>query len=134
MYAHGVQENMINRGAVRSAKGDAEGALRDYKAAIWYNASIHARDYAEDCNNRGVVRLTKRDMEGALEDFDVEEALRDFSEAIQHKPGYARAYVDRGLARPKATRRARLRTSAKPSVSSQTRFATGRFRAKHSEP
>jgi tetratricopeptide (TPR) repeat protein len=57
------------RGAVRSDKGDVDGALRDYSEAIRLNPK-----YALAFNNRGAARAFKGDVEGATEDYN--EAIR----------------------------------------------------------
>ena len=53
-----------NRGLVRSAKGDLEGAIKDYNEAIRLKP-----DDAVVLNNRGNARLAKGDSRGAAEDF-----------------------------------------------------------------
>ena len=104
-----------NRGIVRQAKDDLEGAIEDYSEAIRLRPDI-----VEAFKNRGCARYHKGDLEGAIEDYnvairlkpdyasafnsrgtghfakrDLEAALRDYSEAISIKPDYALAYYNR---------------------------------------
>ena len=58
-----------NRGNVRRAKGDVDGAIQDYTEAIRLKP-----DYVLAFNNRGNVRHAKGDVEGALQDYN--EAIR----------------------------------------------------------
>ena len=74
-----------NRGTVRNAIGDQEGAIQDYDAAIGLKP-----DYSAAFNNRGVARRSQGDLKGAIRDFD---------DAIRLKPDYAEAYYNRGHAR-----------------------------------
>jgi TPR repeat len=59
----------------RSAKGDLDGALKDYDEAICLKP-----DYAIAYYNRGRARKAKGDLEGAL---------KDYGEIIRLKPDYA---------------------------------------------
>jgi tetratricopeptide (TPR) repeat protein len=55
----------VNRGNVRQALGDVEGAFEDYAQALRYNPAL-----ALAYNNRGLLRLRLRQYEMALADFD----------------------------------------------------------------
>jgi len=74
-----------NRGIMRYAKFDFEGALQDFGEAIRLYP-----DYAEGYYRRGLARSVNGDLQGALQDFE---------EAIRLKPDYAVAYYGRGIAR-----------------------------------
>ena len=66
-----------NRAFARQQKGDIEGAMADFDAAIQCSPG---RAYVY--NNRGVARRTQGDMDGALADFieaiRLKAALRGF--------------------------------------------------------
>jgi tetratricopeptide (TPR) repeat protein len=74
-----------NRGNVRRAKGDLEGAIQDFSEAI----RLKPDDAAAAFNNRGNARCDKGDLEGALQDY---------TEAIRLKPDYAVVFNNRGVA------------------------------------
>jgi tetratricopeptide (TPR) repeat protein len=109
----------INRGNLRQANGDLEGALRDYDEAIQLEPDHSAAYY-----NRGIARKAKGDLEGALRDHDeaiqlglghagvygnrgnvrgakgdLDGALKDYEEVIRLRPYDDRAYFNRGIAR-----------------------------------
>ena len=109
----------INRGYLRQANGDLEGALRDYDEAIQLGPG-HASVYG----NRGNVRRAKGDLDGALKDYeevirlrpydgrayfnrgnvrrakgDLDGALKDYDTAIRLEPNNADAYYNRGNVR-----------------------------------
>jgi tetratricopeptide (TPR) repeat protein len=71
-----------NRGEVRYAAGDVDGALLDFNRAIVLNPN-----YDNAYGNRGTARLAKRDASGALADYD---------RALRINPRYASAYYNRG--------------------------------------
>lgn len=75
----------INRGNVRSDKGDVDGALIDYNEAIRLMPHDAFAFY-----NRGIAHSDKG---------NVDEALMDYSEAIRLKPDDADAFINRGVAR-----------------------------------
>jgi len=58
-------EAFYNRGLTRYAKGDLEGAQRDYTRAIQRKG-----DFAEAFYGRGLARRAKGDGKGAQQDFD----------------------------------------------------------------
>ena len=72
-----------NRGVELKQKGDLDGALKDYDAALGLNPG----DFFA-FNNRANVRRDKGDIPGAV---------ADYSEAVRLEPAYAAAYVNRGL-------------------------------------
>jgi tetratricopeptide (TPR) repeat protein len=72
-----------NRGVELKQKGDLDGALKDYDAAIRLNPA----DFFA-FNNRANVRRDKGDLAGAI---------ADYGEAARLEPAYAAAYVNRGL-------------------------------------
>jgi tetratricopeptide (TPR) repeat protein len=74
-----------NRGLVRKAKGDLDGALKDCDEAIRLKP-----DLTIAYSNRGNARKAKNDLDGALKDHD---------EAIRLKPDLALAYNNRGIVR-----------------------------------
>jgi tetratricopeptide (TPR) repeat protein len=109
----------LNPGIARANKGDLEGALHDYTAAIRVKP-----DYADAFNIRAIVRRAKGDLDGALQDYreairlkpdlaiafynrgiaqadkgDLEGALQDLTEAIWLKSDNAYAFYNRGIAR-----------------------------------
>ena len=109
-------EAFNNRGIVRKAKGDLDGALADYAEAIQLNPG-----YPNAFNNRGNVREAKGDLDGALAEYaeairlkpdypdalynrgvvrqakgDLDGALADYAEAIRLKPDYTNAFYNRG--------------------------------------
>ena len=91
---------LVNRGNARYAQHDFEGALRDCDQAIRLKP-----DYAEAFLNRAASRYSKGDFED----------LRGFDEAIRLKPDNAVWFETGALrARPKATSKARRRTSTRP--------------------
>ncbi len=108
-----------NRGNARRAKGDIDGALKDYDEAIRLQPDDHIK-----YNNRGIARRAKGDIDGALKDYDeairlkpdygdaynsrgnarqekgdIDGALKDYDEAIRLKPDYGDTYNNRGIAR-----------------------------------
>jgi len=52
--------------------------------------------YAEAYNNRGMARHALEQFTSARNDFD--EAIRDFTQAIERNPGYLEAYLHRAMA------------------------------------
>ncbi len=108
-----------NRGAVRKAQGDLDGAIADYTEAIRLNPQ-HAIAYY----NRGAVRKAQGDLDGAMTDYDetirlnpqsasafisrgllyyeqgkLDDAMTDYDEAIRLNSQDAEAYYDRAIAR-----------------------------------
>ena len=77
-----------NRGVERKQKGDLDGALQDYDAALALNPS----DFFA-FNNRANVRRDKGDTAGAI---------ADYTEAVRLEPAYAAALVNRGLVQERA--------------------------------
>ena len=74
-----------NRGIARYAKGDLDGAIKDYTRSIELkNPEIYL-----PYNNRGLARSAKGDLDGAI---------KDYTEAIRLKSDYANAYRNRGIA------------------------------------
>ena len=109
----------VERGLVRNQRGDLDGAIADFTAAIALDPH-HAMAF----NNRGNARSDKHDLDGAIADFteaiaidprhamafsnrgitrrdkgDLEGAIADFTEAIALDPGDSRALTNRGNAR-----------------------------------
>jgi tetratricopeptide (TPR) repeat protein len=78
-------EAFNNRGFVRDAKGDLDGALQDFNEAIGLKP-----DYALAFYNRGRTRRAYEDLDGALQDYN---------EAIRFKPDYANAFYNRAIVR-----------------------------------
>lgn len=74
----------VQRGVVRSKKGDLDGAIADYDKAIALRP-----DYAYAYNNRGNSYGKKGDDDAAI---------ADFTKAISLVPKFAAAYANRGLA------------------------------------
>jgi tetratricopeptide (TPR) repeat protein len=72
-----------NRGVARKAKGDVEGALRDYDEAIRLNPRL-----AVAFSNRGNTRFERGDLE---------DALKDYNESIRLNPRDADVYYNRAL-------------------------------------
>jgi tetratricopeptide (TPR) repeat protein len=72
-----------NRGVELKQKGDLDGALKDYDAAI----KLNRQDFFA-FNNRANVRRDKGDTAGAI---------ADYGEAVRLEPAYAAAYANRGL-------------------------------------
>jgi tetratricopeptide (TPR) repeat protein len=77
-----------NRGVERKQKGDLDGALQDYDAAL----ALNPNDFFA-FNNRANVRRDKGDIAGAI---------ADYTEAVRLEPAYAAAYVNRGLVQERA--------------------------------
>jgi tetratricopeptide (TPR) repeat protein len=73
-----------NRGDARRDKGDLDGAIADYDAAIRLNP-----EYAYAYNNRGNAWYDKGDLDRAIADYDA---------AIRIDPKYAAVYRNRGNA------------------------------------
>src|SRR5271166_2035949 len=57
-------EAYYNRGNVKQAKGDSDGAITDYSKAIELKP-----DFAEPYYNRGVAKQAKGDFDGAIADY-----------------------------------------------------------------
>lgn len=81
-----LEDAWINRGLIRKDKGDLQGAISDYSAAI----DLHGRNAHRARYNRGNARL-------ALGDY--QKAYEDYSQALELHPDYALAYASRGIAR-----------------------------------
>jgi tetratricopeptide (TPR) repeat protein len=77
-----------NRGVELKQRGDLDGALKDYDAAI----ALNPADFFA-FNNRANVRRDKSDLAGAI---------ADYTEAVRLEPAYAAAYVNRGLVQERA--------------------------------
>jgi len=109
-------EQYCQKGLAKADKGDFEGALIDYDAAISLNPQ-----YAAAYSARGHAKLVKRDLNGAIADFDIatrldpqngfpfgergiaeqakgelDHALLDYDQAIKLRPTEAIGYYDRG--------------------------------------
>jgi protein O-mannosyl-transferase len=105
------------RGLARSYKGDGQGAMQDYNAAIRLNPG-----FADVYNERALLYYCTGNKRAALSDFnkaiflnpgfafaysnrgkiylseaDTSAALNDFNHAIRVKPDYIIAYKNRGL-------------------------------------
>jgi serine/threonine protein kinase len=77
--------DLVNRGIRLLDKGDLDGAIADYDAAIRLDPKFTLAYY-----NRGIARADKGDLDGAMADYDA---------AIRLDPKHARAYYNRGIAR-----------------------------------
>lgn len=76
-----------DRGMQRAEKGDYQGAIADYTAAIALDP-----EYAEAYYNRAYDRSEVKDYQGAIEDY---------SKVIELEPDAAPAYFNRGMAKAK---------------------------------
>jgi tetratricopeptide (TPR) repeat protein len=74
-----------NRGIVRKAQGDLDGALMDYTEAIRLKP-----DYAIAYFNRGNICKDKGDLN---------QAIKDYTETLRFDPNYRAAYYNRGTTR-----------------------------------
>src|SRR5262249_34940759 len=74
-----------NRGNERYKKGDLDGAIVDFDAALTFNPRLAVAYY-----NRGKARNDKGNLEGSI---------ADYSSAIEIKPHLVTAYIDRGPAK-----------------------------------
>lgn len=74
-----------NRGVIRMAKGDNEGAAKDFETAIHIRPN-HAASYS----NRAVLRDRLGDRTGAASDYD---------KALHLNPNLPAAYISRGILR-----------------------------------
>lgn len=74
-----------NRGNERYKKGDLDGAIADYDAALIFDSR-----WALAYNMRGSARYNKGDLDGSIADYEL---------AIKSDPSFAKAYGNRGLAR-----------------------------------
>jgi tetratricopeptide (TPR) repeat protein len=74
-----------NRGNERYKKGDLDGAIADYDAALTFDPR-----WALAYNMRGSARYNKGDLDGSIADYEL---------AIKSDPFFAKAYGNRGLAR-----------------------------------
>ncbi len=74
-----------NRGVVRSALGDKQGAIENYNQALKINPNLVQAYY-----NRGIVRAELGNKPGAIDDYN---------QAIKINPNYADAYYNRGVVR-----------------------------------
>ncbi|MEM9955360.1 MAG: tetratricopeptide repeat protein, partial [Chloroflexota bacterium] len=108
-----------NRGIVRKAQGDLNGAIQDYTESIRLNNSELHLPY----NNRGNAYEVQGDLDTAIQDYnqaiqlkpdyadafinrgiahkaqgDLDTAIQDYNQAIQLKPDYADAFINRGIA------------------------------------
>jgi tetratricopeptide (TPR) repeat protein/S1-C subfamily serine protease len=72
-----------NRGLMKAALKDNQGAINDYNQAIQINPN-----YANAYNSRGAIKATLKDRKGAIDDY---------SQAIQINPNYVNAYIGRGM-------------------------------------
>ncbi|MCX6258171.1 MAG: tetratricopeptide repeat protein [Bacteroidia bacterium] len=109
----------INRGNIKFASGNYQGAITDYDQSIMLK-----NDQSEAWLNRGTSRKELGDLKGALKDYDMairlnpdfdksfynrggvkmdmndfEGAIADYNEAILLNPNYAEAYSNRGNAK-----------------------------------
>ncbi len=109
----------VERGKLLEARGDREGALREYGLAV-----DAAPDAADGLSHRGILRATMGDLEGAKRDLDragelapddarvvcnrailregmgdLEGAIREMTRAIELDPGFARARIQRATFR-----------------------------------
>ena len=75
----------FNRGIAKRAKGDLDGALKDYDLALAIDPN-----YAFGYNLRSSARRAKDDLDGAL---------ADYNRAIELDPQYVEAFAGRGLTR-----------------------------------
>ena len=114
-----LAEAYNQRGVVRQARGDLDGAIADYSRSI----DIDPRNAHTYCN-RANARQAKGDLTGAMADYDqslildpglavaysgrclvrkslgdIRGAIADCNRAIEISPGLAEAYNNRGLAR-----------------------------------
>ena len=80
-------EAYLNRGIVRDALEDEQGAIEDYNQAIKINPNN-----ADAYQNRGLSRYCLGDLQGAIEDY---------SQAIKINPNNTDAYEERGFSRYK---------------------------------
>jgi len=82
----GCFRTLANRGKVKEALGDVEGALQDYTEALQLN-----RSYAKGYVLRGLLKKRSfQDLQGAMDDFD---------RAIAVDPNCVTAYVNRSVLR-----------------------------------
>lgn len=116
-FNHNFPLAFINLGTVKSDLGDHPGAVEDYSVALSLDSTS-----AVAYNNRGREKYLMGDKDGALADFnralffsenyiqasnnkaciliknsDYKEALQVLNEIISSSPGFARAYLNRGL-------------------------------------
>lgn len=84
----------VNRGILRATRGDLDGAVRDYDAALMLDA-----DEAEAWLNKGMVYLRNDDATGALPLFNKAVAKRTNKPAIAY---YARAVAHEQLGNVRA--------------------------------
>jgi tetratricopeptide (TPR) repeat protein len=107
----------LNRGGVKQAKGDFDGAIADYDKAIELDPNYACHIYFR----RGLAKVRKGDFDGAITDFDatigsypndaiaycdrgnakvhkndLDGAVADYDRALEIKPDFALAYRDLG--------------------------------------
>jgi tetratricopeptide (TPR) repeat protein len=85
MIKQGPAKTYLNRGLVRSAAGEWDGAISDFNKVIEIEPLNAAAYY-----NRGNVRQARGERD---------EAIADYDEAIRINPGLAEAYNNRGVAK-----------------------------------
>jgi len=95
-----VTEWYYSRGLDRKAKGDFDGALKDFNTAFKYDPKTASRYYSY----RASLLEAKGDFAGAAADrqhaaeINYEDKIGPFNRAIEKNPGSAQAYEKRGLA------------------------------------
>src|SRR5262252_2955447 len=79
-------EDYNNRGLEKQGKGDLDGAIEDYTAALAMKA--RPSTLAAAYNNRANARTSKNDLAGAV---------ADYSKAIELEPANEENYYNRGV-------------------------------------
>src|SRR5690349_8555900 len=87
--AHADVIDLLKAGLAARTRGDFDGAIYYYTQAI-ATGELSEADRATVLNGRGVAFDFKGQTEKAVADFDA---------AIQLRPKYGEAYINRGLAR-----------------------------------
>jgi tetratricopeptide (TPR) repeat protein len=77
----------VRRGDCYRIKGDLDAALRDYQRAIDLNNDFYALRFAYQ--GRGELHRLRHNFEQAIVDYD---------RVLEHAPGFARGFLDRGTA------------------------------------